>query len=79
MTISKSLLLTASLLVSAIAFANTMSFESLDTDGNAFISKSEAQASDSIAEYFTHLDVNEDGQLSKAEFEQYAHEGASNE
>lgn len=79
MSISRTLLLTASLLLSAIAFADDVLFESLDTDGNEFISQSEAQAHRTLAELFVRLDVNEDGLLSKAEYEQLSQKGQSND
>jgi predicted nucleotidyltransferase len=79
MNTMKTIGLTAFLLASAIAFANPTTFEALDTDKNEVISEVEAQADENVAKLFKQLDVNEDGQLSKVEFEQLTQLGQGNE
>lgn len=44
------------------------SFESLDTDGDGYISEQEAQAHDALANSWQDVDVNSDNQLDQAEF-----------
>jgi hypothetical protein len=75
----KTIGLTSFLLVSAIAFANPTTFEALDTDKNELLSEVEAQADENVAKLFKQLDVNEDGQLTKVEFEQLTQLGKGNE
>jgi hypothetical protein len=79
MNTMKTIGLTSFLLVSAIAFANPTTFEALDTDKNELLSEVEAQADENVAKLFKQLDVNEDGQLTKVEFEQLTQLGKGNE
>lgn len=79
MNTMKTIGLTSFLLVSAIAFANPTTFEALDTDKNELLSEIEAQADENVAKLFKQLDVNEDGQLTKVEFEQLTQLGKGNE
>jgi hypothetical protein len=42
-------------------------FESLDTNGDGRISKTEAEANESVKSQFSHYDVNGDGYIERAE------------
>ena len=60
--------------VASFAFAastlagETDHFAQLDTDGNGMISTEEAAADPTLVESWTVVDVNQDGQLERAEF-----------
>lgn len=53
--------------VSAVA-AESDQFTQLDTDGNGMISSEEAAADPTLVEEWTTIDLNNDGQLERAEF-----------
>ena len=48
--------------------STTMTFDSLDKNGDAQISKTEASADKSLADSFAKADTNGDGFLSKSEY-----------
>jgi hypothetical protein len=48
--------------------SSAMTFDSLDKNGDAQISKSEAAADKSLSDSFAKADTNGDGYLSKSEF-----------
>nr|WP_298718851.1 hypothetical protein [uncultured Steroidobacter sp.] len=48
--------------------SSAMTFESLDKNGDAQLSKTEAAADRSLADSFASADTNGDGYLSKTEF-----------
>ena len=67
----KHVLKTLTIAVCSLAFfaqADALTFESVDTDKNGFISMSEADSHAALKEQFKKLDADEDGQLSKEEF-----------
>jgi EF hand len=73
------LIAASALLPLAIAFAQSPSpssqgqgatFESLDTDGDGRISKTEASANESVSAQFSRYDVNGDGFIERAEVSQ---------
>ena len=53
------------IVLSSVAFAD---MKTLDADGSGTISQEEAQANPAVAEQFTVLDANGDGQVDEAEF-----------
>jgi hypothetical protein len=67
-------LIATSAFVASFAFAasalagETDQFTQLDTDGNGMISSEEAAADPTLVESWTAVDVNQDGQLERAEF-----------
>ena len=76
---TKLIALLAATLLSVTAFAGdkekehqmkstTMTFDSLDKNGDAQISKTEAAADKSLADSFAKSDTNGDGYLSKSEY-----------
>lgn len=65
------LIFTGALSVACLAQAGELTFESVDTDKNGFISVSEADSHAALKEQFKKLDADEDGQLSKEEFAGY--------
>lgn len=52
-----------------VAQAETPTFEQMDRDGNGVITTNEAQES-WLEDMFAQVDVNQDGQITKAEYEQ---------
>ncbi|WMN61719.1 crotonobetainyl-CoA--carnitine CoA-transferase (plasmid) [Pseudoalteromonas xiamenensis] len=68
MKISNIAALTSALLVSAVALASEVDFQSLDKDANGMLSASEAGENPTLAAQFKILDVDQDGQLSESEF-----------
>lgn len=53
----------------ALASADAKVFQSLDQDGNGFLTFEEAEANDNLAGAFDDGDVNQDGMIDMAEFE----------
>jgi hypothetical protein len=68
MKISNIAALTSALLVSAVALASEVDFQSLDKDANGMLSTTEAGENPTLAAQFKILDVDQDGQLSESEF-----------
>ncbi|MFC0119081.1 EF-hand domain-containing protein [Pseudoalteromonas xiamenensis] len=68
MKISNIAALTSALLVSAVALASEVDFQSLDKDANSMLSTTEADENPTLAAQFKILDVDQDGQLSESEF-----------
>lgn len=68
MKISNIAALTSALLVSAVALASEVDFQSLDKDANGMLSTTEAGEIPTLAAQFKILDVDQDGQLSESEF-----------
>lgn len=58
----------ASLFVGACAMAAEQSFDALDKDKDGVITASEARADSTVASRFAAADKNQDGYLSRAEF-----------
>ena len=78
MTLARILVLTASSLAVATAYADTGTtnkakegFKSLDIDGDGQVSKAEAAGNKEVTEAFDRADRNRDGKLSVAEYERY--------
>jgi Ca2+-binding EF-hand superfamily protein len=61
-------ILAASLLACAGAIAAEQSFDALDKDKDGLITASEARADSTVASRFAAADKNQDGYLSRAEF-----------
>jgi len=61
-------ILAASLLACASAMAAEQNFDALDKDKDGLITASEARADATVASRFAAADKNEDGYLSRAEF-----------
>lgn len=53
----------------------TAVYESLDADGNGYLSRSEAAGNDAVYEAFDSADANADGQLNIDEFMAFESEG----
>ena len=66
--VSRTTVIAASLLVGACAMAADQSFEALDKDKDGLITASEARADATVASRFAAADKNQDGYLSRAEF-----------
>ncbi|MEC4090816.1 MULTISPECIES: EF-hand domain-containing protein [Pseudoalteromonas] len=65
------LMLSTILMAASIgAHAADSSFSTFDTNGDGYISKSEAAGSDTLMVIFEKLDTNGDGKLSEQEFSQ---------
>ena len=60
---------------SAVAADYPSTFESLDTDGNGYISDSEANARKDLSENWKDIDKNTDNQLDITEFSAFESEG----
>ena len=60
---------------SAAAADYPLTFESLDTDGNGYISQSEANARSDLSENWKDIDKNSDKQLDIAEFDAFVGRG----
>lgn len=53
------------------ANADSDLFSTLDQDSNGALSKEEASAESSLAAVFDQIDIDADGQISRAEFDKY--------
>ncbi|MFY8301003.1 crotonobetainyl-CoA--carnitine CoA-transferase [Pseudoalteromonas sp. SS15] len=71
MTLSKTLLMTTSLFISAFALASDVQFSSVDANKDGVISQTEAKAVPKVAAQFYQLDKNKNGELSEAEFKNF--------
>ena len=60
---------------SAVAADYPSTFESLDTDGNGYISDTEAKARTDLSENWKDIDKNTDNQLDITEFSAFESEG----
>jgi len=68
MSIKKSVAVAFGLCMASAAFAQAVTFESLDKNSDGQISIQEATANDELFVAFKQLDTNKDGALSKEEF-----------
>jgi len=71
MTLARFLVLAASALAVATAYADTNAFKSLDIDGDGMVSKAEAAGHAEVTLAFDRADRNRDGKLTLAEYERY--------
>lgn len=56
---------------SMVAVAGDAEYTALDADQDGVISVQESEANSALGEKFTEVDVNQDGQIDKAEFAQF--------
>jgi len=68
MSIKNSLAVVFGLCMTSAAFAQAVTFESLDKNSDGQISIQEATVNDEVFVAFKKLDTNKDGALSKEEF-----------
>lgn len=71
MSLARLLVLAASALAVASAYADTNAFKSLDLDGDGMVSKAEAAGHAEVTLAFDRADRNRDGKLTLAEYERY--------
>ncbi|WP_105169873.1 calmodulin [Pseudoalteromonas sp. T1lg23B] len=63
--------LTSASLISAVAFAADLTFQTLDSNNDGVISPTEAQVSEELAKQYRDLDSNKDNELTPVEFAQF--------
>ncbi|CAH9049764.1 hypothetical protein PSECIP111951_00025 [Pseudoalteromonas holothuriae] len=68
MKLSHVFTLTIASLISTVALAEEVTFQSLDSNNDGVISPTEAQVSTELAKQYRKLDSNKDNELSPVEF-----------
>ncbi|CAM4196976.1 hypothetical protein [Pseudoalteromonas byunsanensis] len=63
--------LTSASLISTVAFAADLTFQTLDSNNDGVISPTEAQVSEELAKQYRELDSNKDNELTPVEFAQF--------
>ena len=67
----------ASLFSGAAIAAGGSDFQSMDKNGDGYLSQDEAQGNSSLQEKWNDADLNDDGQLDRSEFSQFETMGGS--
>lgn len=67
----------ASTFSGAVIAAGGSDFQSMDKNGDGYISQDEAQGNPSLQEKWNDADLNDDGQLDRSEFSQFETMGGS--